>query len=77
MSKAKSKLSLNLLHKLFIFSEPYNNTCVKKALTISRLKYSWVGFVHTPHPLPLQVISRMLILVKLTQLFAGFQCQAK
>lgn len=43
MSKAKSKMSLNLLHKLFIFSEPYNNTCVKKALMASRLKYCWVG----------------------------------
>lgn len=73
MSKAKSKLSLNLLHKLFIFSELYNNTCVKKALMVSRLKYSWVGFFFPP----LQVILRMLILVKLTQLFAGFKCEAK
>lgn len=72
MSKAKSKLSLNLLHKLFIFSEPYNNTCLKKALMTSRLKYSWVDFFS-----PLRVILRMLILVKLTQLFAGFKCEAK
>lgn len=51
MSNTKSKLSLNLLHKLFIFSEPYNNTCVKKALMVSRLKCSWVGlfFPFTGH----------------------------
>ena len=73
MSNAKSKLPLNLLHKLFIFSEPDNNTRVKKVLMVSRLKYSWVGFFF----LPLQAILRMLILVKLTQPFAGFKCEAK